>query len=299
MEPRPNANVLVSPNPLTFEAHEVRRLDARTYSIEHAWLTVCEPDKPSWKFFTSHATFHVDRTVAMVNADFRMFRIPLLYFPYASVPAGRNLRKSGFLIPEFADTSVKGFVFGDGYYWAPKEWTDLTLGMAYLSRRGWQQNAELRVKPWENVSISAKYFGVIDRGLPAPVLNAQGNPVLNSTGVPETALESQGGHSAQFRLDAQLRDGWRARRRRQPAHLADLSAGVCADLRRGGQFRSAQRRISDQQLSGIQRRFRGHQLQELRERPAAGQRRRARRAGGAFQLGGPGAVELAARLFRL
>jgi LPS-assembly protein len=210
VEHRPNANVLISPNPLTFEAREVRRLDAQTYWIEHAWLTVCEPDKPSWKFSTTHATLHVDRTVAMLNANFQLFRLPLLYFPYASVPAGRTLRKSGFLIPEFADTSVKGFVFGDGYYWAPRDWTDLTLGLAYLSRRGWQQNGEFRAKPWENVSISARYFGVIDRGLPEPVLNAQGNPVLNSSGSPETALESQGGHSAQFKLDAQLPNGWRA-----------------------------------------------------------------------------------------
>ena len=77
MEHKPNANMLVSPNPLVFEAQEVRRLDARTYWIEHAWLTVCEPDKPSWKFFTSHATLHVDRTVAMLNANFRLFRLPL------------------------------------------------------------------------------------------------------------------------------------------------------------------------------------------------------------------------------
>ena len=210
MEHKPNPNILVSPNPLVFEAQQVRRLDAHTYSIDHVWLTVCEPDKPSWKFFASNATLNVDRSVAMVNADFRMFRIPLLYFPYASMPAGRNLRKSGFLIPEFADTSVKGFVFGDGYYWAPKDWADVSLGAAYLSRRGWQQNGELRAKPWENVSISAKYFGVIDRGLPEPLLNAQGNPVLNSSGSPETALESQGGHSAQFTLDAQLHNGWRA-----------------------------------------------------------------------------------------
>jgi len=210
VEHRPNANLLVSPNPLVFEAQEVQRLDAQTYWIEHAWLTVCEPDKPSWKFSTSHATLHVDRTVAMLNANFQLFRLPLLYFPYASVPAGRTLRKSGFLIPEFADTSVKGFVFGDGYYWAPRVWTDLSLGAAYLSRRGWQQNGEFRAKPWENVSISARYFGVIDRGLPEPVLNAQGNPVLDSAGNPETALQSQGGHSTQFNLDAQLRDGWRA-----------------------------------------------------------------------------------------
>src|SRR5579864_6293903 len=204
----PDANLLVSPNPLTFDAKEVHRLDSRTSSIDDGWLTVCEPGRPGWKFSATHATIEVDRSVALVNANFRLFRIPLFYFPYASVPAGR-LRKSGFLIPEFADTSVKGFVFGDGYYWAPRDWADATLGLAYLSKRGWQQNVDLRAKPWENVSISARYFGVIDRGLPGPVLDAQGNPVLNSMGVPETTLVSQGGHTDQIRVDAQFQDGWR------------------------------------------------------------------------------------------
>jgi LPS-assembly protein len=210
MEHKPNENMLVSPNPLVFEAEEVWRLDARTYWIEHAWLTVCEPNKPSWKFFASHATLHVDRTVALVNANFRMFRLPLFYFPYASLPAGRRLRQSGFLMPEFANSTVKGFVIGDAYYWAPMDWTDLTLGVAYLSRRGWQQNGVFRAKPWENVSISAKYFGVVDRGLPAPLLDAQGNPVLDSSGDPESVLVSQGGHTMQYNLFAQLHDGWRA-----------------------------------------------------------------------------------------
>jgi LPS-assembly protein len=192
-EHRANAYILVSPNPLTFEAQEVRRLDSRTYTIEHAWLTVCEPDKPSWKFFTTHATLHVDRSVALVNANFRLFRVPLIYLPYASAPAGRNLRQSGFLLPEFSDTSLKGVVIGDAYYWAPKDWSDLTLGAAVLSRRGWQEEADIRAKPWENVSLTARYFGVIDRGLP------------DSTGV----RVKQGGHSAQFDFGALLKNGWR------------------------------------------------------------------------------------------
>jgi LPS-assembly protein len=201
-EHRPNAYVLVSPNPLTFEAQEVRRIDAATYEIDHAWVTVCLPDKPSWKFFATRATIHVDHSVALVNANFRLFRIPLLYMPYADLPAGRNLRQSGFLMPEFSDTSLKGVVLGDGYYWAPRNWTDVALGAAYLSRRGWQQNAEFRAKPWENVSVSAKYFGVFDRGLPTTVTNSSGNTV--------TELVKQGGHSSQFELDAHLAHGWRA-----------------------------------------------------------------------------------------
>ena len=197
-----NAYVLVSPNPLVFDAAEVHRLGPRTYTMDHAWLTVCEPDKPLWQFFTSHATLHVDQSVAMVNANFRLFRIPLLYLPYASAPAGRNLRQSGFLLPELSDTTLKGIVLGDGYYWAARDWADLTLGGAYLSRRGWQQNVEIRAKPWENVEFSARYFGVIDRGLSETVTNSAGNSV--------TELVKQGGHSAQVKLNALLGDGWRA-----------------------------------------------------------------------------------------
>jgi LPS-assembly protein len=182
---RPNAYVLVTPNPLVFQAREVRRLDSRTYEIDHVWLTVCEPDKPNWKFFATRATLRVNRSVALVNANFRLFRIPLIYLPYATTPAGRNLRQSGFLLPEFSNTSLKGVVLGDGYYWAPKQWTDLTLGAAYLSRRGWQQDIQFRAKPWEDVSFSSRYFGVIDR-------------------------EKQGGHSAQVELDAHLQNGWHA-----------------------------------------------------------------------------------------
>ena len=72
----------------------------------------------------------MDRSVALVNANFRLFRIPLLYMPYATAPAGHNLRQSGFLLPEFSDTTLKGVVLGDAYYWAPKDWTDLSLGGA-------------------------------------------------------------------------------------------------------------------------------------------------------------------------
>jgi len=199
---RPNESVLVSPNPLTFEAREVRRLNNRTYTIEDAWLTVCEPDKPTWRFFTKRATVNVNRSVALVNANFRFFSIPLLYIPYATMPAGNNLRQSGFLVPVFSDTSVKGVVLGDAYYWAPKGWTDLTLGGAYLSRRGWQQDGDIRLKPWENVSVSSRYFGVIDRGVVTPTVNSSGNTVEQ--------FVKQGGHSAQFEFEAKLNQGWRA-----------------------------------------------------------------------------------------
>ncbi len=190
----PNPALLVTPNPLYFEAKEVERVNENVYRIHHAWVTVCEPDRPKWKFYAPRATLTLDKSVAFVNANFRMFRIPLIYLPYATAPAGRKLRQSGFLIPDVGNTSRKGFIVGDSYYWAPAEWMDATLGAQSFSRRGWSQTGEFRARPWENTRLSASYFGVVDRGL----RGADGKRV------------PQGGHKASVEFDSLLPGGWRA-----------------------------------------------------------------------------------------
>ncbi len=191
---RPNFNVLVTENPLYFEAQEVERLDDRTYVIRRAWMTVCLPDRPKWKFYAPHSRLKLGHNVALVNANFRLFRIPLFYLPYATAPAGRNVRQSGFLLPSIGNSSRKGLVLGDSFYWAPAEWIDATLGAQFLSRRGWSQTAEVRARPWDNLSFEYNYFGVMDRGLK----DASG------------ARQPQGGHQQKFEAQALLPNGWRA-----------------------------------------------------------------------------------------
>src|SRR5437868_1805648 len=176
----PNPRVLLSSNPLYFEAEEVDRLDAGTYEFRSVWLTICLPNEPVWKFYATHATLKLNQSVALVSANFRLFRIPVFYLPYASVPAGRRVRQSGFLVPEIANTSSKGFIIGDSYYWAPRDWVDLEVGAQLLSRRGSSQNVEFRARPWEDARLDYHYYGVVDRGLPGP----NGTPV------------QQGGHES-------------------------------------------------------------------------------------------------------
>jgi len=185
IERRPNASVLFTPNPLTFQADSVERLDEHTYRIHRAWLTVCEPQRPTWTFQASQATLHVDHSVAFVNANFRLFRLPLIYLPYATMPAGRKVRQSGFLTPEVGSSRTKGFMLGDSYYWAPTDWADATIGAQLLSLRGWGQTAGLRLRPSENITLNANYSGLVDR-------------------------LHQGGHSFNIEFKALLPGGWRA-----------------------------------------------------------------------------------------
>ena len=192
IERRPNPNVLLSDNPLYFEARDVERFPKDLYVIDHAWMTICEPERPTWQFFAPHARVRLDKSVALVNANFRVFRVPLVWLPYASAPAGRKVRQSGFLIPDVGDSSRKGFIFGDAFYWAPKPWLDATLGGQYLSRRGVAEHGELRAKPFEETSLNYTYFGVDDRGL-----------LVNGVRQP------QGGEQQRLEIQSLLPSGWR------------------------------------------------------------------------------------------
>ena len=193
IERRPNPSVLLSDNPLYFEASEVERFPANLFVITHAWITICDPEHPKWQFFAPHARVQLDKSVALVNANFRVFRVPLLWLPYATAPAGRKIRQSGFLIPDIGESSRKGFIFGEAFYWAPNPWMDATIGSQYLSRRGALTRGDLRAKPFENTSVNYSYFGVDDRGL------------FNSAGI----RQPQGGEQQHLEIQSLLPGGWR------------------------------------------------------------------------------------------
>ena len=204
----PTPTLLVSPNPLYFEAEEAERLDEHTYRIKKAWMTVCDPDKPTWKFYAPEATVYLQKSVHLENGDFRVFSVPVLYLPYATFPAGKE-RESGFMIPNIGDSSSKGYILGESYYWAPTDWMDASIGGTYYSRRGWGQRGDLRMRPWENAKLDVTYTGVIDRGLEQPQI----------PGEPPVPAINQGGHEARLLFTALLPHGWRA-----VADLDDLSS---------------------------------------------------------------------------
>ena len=193
IERQPNPEVLLTDNPLYFEAKSVERFAGDLYLVHGAWITVCEPSSPKWQFFATDATIRLDKTIALVNANFRLLRVPLIWLPYATAPAGRRVRQTGFLIPDIGQSSRKGFILGDAFYFAPVSWMDATAGLQFMSRRGYMERGSFRAKPSENTSMEYTYFGVDDRGL------------RNTDGT----RSPQGGEQQRLEIQSLLPHGWR------------------------------------------------------------------------------------------
>src|SRR5690348_4912935 len=191
---QPNDQVLLTDNPLYFEARTVERFAGDLYFVQRAWITICDPEHPKWQFYAPEARIRLDKTVALVNANFRLFRVPLVWLPYATAPAGSKVRQSGFLIPDIGQSSRKGFILGDAFYFAPLSWLDTTFGGQFMSRRGFLERGDFRAKPFENTSLEYTYFGVDDRGLLNPG---------------STTRSPQGGQQQRLEIQSLLPHGWR------------------------------------------------------------------------------------------
>lgn len=156
-------DVLLSPNPFFFEGREVERLDENTYVVKDGWVTNCSLARPKWTFRARRATLRLNRSATLHHSAFRMFGVPVFYFPLARLPIESTPRKTGFLTPTIGTNSRKGNILGLGVFWTLGPHADLTTGSEYFSSRGWSQEARFRARPSEDSFVRAQYYGVRDR----------------------------------------------------------------------------------------------------------------------------------------
>lgn len=159
-----NPFALTTKNPFYFQARWVDRIKNR-YILHHGFVTDCKIPKPWWTF--DAPTFDIvpgDRAIAR-SAVFRLKNVPLFYLPYFRRPLGRNPRQSGFLTPNFGHTTLFGYIYGLGYYWAISRSYDMTGVVQYYTQRGPAFTYDFRGKPNEVTDFNFYLYGVDDRGL--------------------------------------------------------------------------------------------------------------------------------------
>ena len=133
-----NGRAFLEPG-VSFSGIEIRREGERQYHIRDARFTACrlcqpEPQVPDWEFRASEATVYQDEFVVSRNTSFWVKGIPALFSPIGALPIGA--RRTGFLIPRFAQGSSDGFVLKQPFFWAISPSQDVTATGIYRTKRG-------------------------------------------------------------------------------------------------------------------------------------------------------------------
>ena len=172
-----NRVVLTSSAPFAFTGKLVEKTSSDHYLVYDGSITTCELPHPNWKFQARQVVVDVGGNASIYHSDFLLHGFPIFYFPYATHPVAREARHSGFLIPTVGNSSMKGYIAGDSFYWVVNRSMDAMIGAEYFSKRGSSQRGEFRARPSDTSYVDLNYFGVIDRGTGTPPLREGGEEV--------------------------------------------------------------------------------------------------------------------------
>ena len=177
-----NRLMLTSSSPFFFTGKTAEKLGPDHYKIYDGAVTTCELPRPKWRFNARKVVVEVGGTAKIYHSSFDLGGIPVLYFPFATLPAQRLPRQSGFLIPNFGTSSIKGIIFGESLFWAINRSMDAHIGAEYFSKRGWAPQGEFRARPSQTSFVDMNYFSVLDRGIGNPHVNQGGEEARLAAG---------------------------------------------------------------------------------------------------------------------
>lgn len=117
---------------IRLSAVEARRTEGRYNTLSKAVYSPCkvcpEDPTPLWRIRARRVIHDQEaHRIHYEDATFDLFGVPVLWLPWISHPDPTVARASGFLVPEFRQSSTYGFGVQVPYYWVIGDHADLTL----------------------------------------------------------------------------------------------------------------------------------------------------------------------------
>ncbi|TCK31615.1 LPS-assembly protein [Ancylobacter aquaticus] len=155
-----------SPDDMHFVAARADRENGDTTVLTSGAYTPCEPCKenpqkpPMWQVKAAKI-IHKEKEQMIYFEDARLefLGVPFAWVPYLEAPDPTVKRKSGFLIPQFVNTTEIGFGATIPYFWNIAPNMDVTFSPLIVSKQGVMLDAEFRHR-LETGSYSIRAAGI-------------------------------------------------------------------------------------------------------------------------------------------
>ena len=119
-----------------FWGQEVRKAGPRKYEIKNGGFTTCVQPTPRWEVSSGSVTLNLDDYAILTNSVFKVKGVPLMYLPAFYYPIQEDDRATGFLIPIYGNSTVKGQSISVPFFWAIGRSHDALLSYDWLSNAG-------------------------------------------------------------------------------------------------------------------------------------------------------------------
>jgi len=127
-----------------FYGDVIEKLAARKYRVHKGAFTTCVQPTPRWQMTTSSAIINLDDYAFARSTVLKVKGFPVLYLPAIYYPIQSSGRATGFLMPTYGASSIRGQALTNGFFWAMGRSQDATFVHDWYTKSGWGAGGEYR-----------------------------------------------------------------------------------------------------------------------------------------------------------
>jgi LPS-assembly protein len=160
-----------------FFGETVEKIGPKKYKIRNGGFTTCVQPSPRWNLNAGEVVLNIDSYTLLKNAVFNVKDVPLFYLAILYYPTKEEGRATGFLLPTYGRSSLRGQQLSNAFFWAINRSQDATIKHDWYSKGDQGVSGEYRY-----VTLSGD--GTIETlvlnqpnsqyGLPSRTYNARG-----------------------------------------------------------------------------------------------------------------------------
>lgn len=151
-----NGKLLLSRHNVYLEGKKLEKKGDANYRVEEGSFTTCDGATPDWKITGKDLDVTLEGYGVLKHGFFYIRDVPVFYLPWLMYPAKRQ-RQTGFLMPQMANSSVRGFDVKLPFFLDISPSVDATISPRICTNRAGQVGLEFRYNPTD--SLKGRFYG--------------------------------------------------------------------------------------------------------------------------------------------
>jgi len=141
-----------------FYGDTIERVSNRSYRLTRGGFTTCVQPTPRWEVTSSSVVINLNDYAIARNMLLRVKGVPLMYLPILYYPIKEDERATGFLLPTYGSSTLRGQAFSNAFFWAINRSQDATFFHDWFTRTGQGAGAEYRYVASEGSYGNFRYY---------------------------------------------------------------------------------------------------------------------------------------------
>ena len=126
-----------------FYGDKIEKLGPRKYRITRGGFTTCVQPTPRWEITSGHVVLNLDDYAIARSTVLRVKGVPVFYLPMLYYPIRNDQRTTGFLLPTYGTSTLRGQSLSNAFFWAINRSQDATLFHDWFTHTGTGEGARI------------------------------------------------------------------------------------------------------------------------------------------------------------